>query len=239
MSWTRCSAVSVKPISTICVVTEGHIRELTLLSSINLLSDFEAYSEWSNLSEGFDHAINNETILLDRFFPPADMCNNLVEGIRNGTASIVSDESFERNSPIGPAGTSAVILAPSTSCHQQHWAREDNWVTGLVESQSPYRSELAGVIAGLTIIDILVCHHNITEGGVTLALDGLTAMEECAGDWPLSINQKCFDYLQIIRAWIKLSPLTITFRHVKGHQTDFVSYEELDWWGKCNEDVDN
>ena len=58
-------------------------------------------------------------------------------------------------------------------------------------------------------------------------------MQECAGDWPLSIDQKCFDYLQIIWAWIKLSPLTITFRHVKGHQTDRVSYDELDWWANA------
>ena len=63
-------------------------------------------------------------------------------------------------------------------------------------------------------------------------------MDQCAGDWPLSIDQKCFDYLQVIRAWTKLSPLTFTFRHVKGHQTDHVSYSELDWWGKRNEDVD-
>ena len=166
------------------------------------------------------------------------MCINLVEGIRNGTASIVSDGFFEQNSPIGQAGTSAVILAPSTTSQPQHWARGENWVTGPEESQSAYRSELAGVIAGLTVVDILVRHNNITEGGVTLALDGLTAMQESAGDWPLSIDQKCFDYLQIIRAWIKLSPLTITFRHVKGHQTRLVPYAELDWWGQRNEDVD-
>ena len=131
-----------------------------------------------------------------------------------------------------------MILAPSTTSQPQHWARGENWVTGPEESQSVYRSELAGVIAGLTIIDILVRHHNITNSGVTLALDGLTAMQEYTGYWPLSINQKCFDYLQIIRAWIKMSPLIITFRHVKGHQTDFVSYSELDWWGQRNEDVD-
>ena len=111
-------------------------------------------------------------------------------------------------------------------------------VTGPDESQSASRNELADVIAGLTVIDILVQHHNITNGGVTLALDGLTAMQECAGDWPLSIDQKYFDYLQIFRAWVKMSPLTIMFRHVKGHQTDFVSYSELDWWGQRNEDVD-
>ena len=116
------------------------------------------------------------------------MCNNLVEGIRNGTASIVSDGSFKQNSSIGQARTSAVILAPSTTFQPQHWARGEKWVTGPEESQSAYRSKLAGVIAGLTIIDILVRHHNITNGGVTLQLDGEKAMQEFAGDWPLSIN---------------------------------------------------
>ena len=47
-----------------------------------------------------------------------------------------------------------------------------NWVTVPEEAQSAYRSKLAGVIVGLTIVDILVRHHNITKGAVTLALDG-------------------------------------------------------------------
>ena len=63
-------------------------------------------------------------------------------------------------------------------------------------------------------------------------------MQEAGGDWPLSLDQKCFDYLQIIQAWIKLSPITFTFRHVKGHQTDEVAYNQLDWWGQRNKDVD-
>ena len=40
------------------------------------------------------------------------------------------------------------------------------------------------------------------------------------------------------QAWIKLSPLTFTFQHVKGHQTDKVAYSQLDWWGKHNETID-
>ena len=148
--------VSIVPLTSICVTTEGNNRDFVVLSPVNSLSDFEANSEWSNISEGFDYALKDETILLDRFFPPDDMCNSLVEGIRNGTASVVSDGSFEPNSAIGQAGTSAVILAPSTTCQPKHWAKGENWVTGPEEAQSAYRSELAGVIAGLTIIDILV-----------------------------------------------------------------------------------
>ena len=176
--------------------------------------------------------------MLDTCVLPEDNCQALSAGIRNGTASIVSGGSFNPASPIGPVGTLAVMLAPSTECPKRHWAKGCNWVNGPISSQSAYRSELTGVIALLTIIDILVRHHSITEGAVTIALDGKTAMEEASGDWPLRINQKCFDYLQIIRACIKLSPLSFTFRHVKGHQTKEVDYNQLDWWGQRNEDVD-
>ena len=105
-----------------------------------------------------------------------------------------------------------MIMAPSTDQRdKQHWVKGWNWVTGPPSSQSAYRSELAGVIASLTMLDIIVRQNNITEGEVTIALDGLTAMQQAGGDWPLSLNQECFDNLQIIRAWIKLSPLNFTF----------------------------
>ena len=39
-------------------------------------------------------------------------------------------------------------------------------MTGSGEDQSAYRSELAGVIAALTILDVLVRHYNITAGSV-------------------------------------------------------------------------
>ena len=61
---------------------------------------------------------------------------------------------------------------------------------------------------------------------------------QSGGDWPLSVDQPSFDYLQVIQAWIKLSPLQFNFQYVKGHQTDLVRYDQLDWWGQRNEDVD-
>ena len=73
-------------------------------------------------------------------------------------------------------------------------------MTGPASSQLAYCSKLTGVLVSLTIIDVIVCHHSITEGAVTIALDGKTAIKEAGGDWPLSLDQKCFDYQQIIRA---------------------------------------
>ena len=53
-------------------------------------------------------------MFLNKFVLSEDMCQALVEIIRNGATNIVSNGSFNTISPIGPAGTSAVILAPST-----------------------------------------------------------------------------------------------------------------------------
>ena len=64
--------------------------KFTFLLPLNSLSDFKDESTWSILSEGFDNAINDLTILLDEFVLPEDTCINLVEGIQNGTTSIVS-----------------------------------------------------------------------------------------------------------------------------------------------------
>ena len=128
---------------------------------------------------------------------PEDTCNSLVEGIRNGTASIVSDRSFEQNSSIGQAETSTVILAPSTTSQPKHWAKREILVTSPEESQSAYSSELAGVIAGLTIVDILVHHHHIATDGwtyccVPLLLYELGRNHTLRHDW----YKRCIERIQ-------------------------------------------
>ena len=123
---------------------------------MNSLSYLEDKSAWSTLSEGFDTAINTPTILLKMYIFQADHCNDPVEGIWLGTASIVLDGSYDHASSIGPAGFSAVILAPSTQYQKTCWTKVCNLVTGPESSQCDYGSELAVVISFLTILDILV-----------------------------------------------------------------------------------
>ena len=74
---------------------------------------YEQSSEWNSIEESLKAAINDPSILLDKFSISEERCNNLAKGINEGTASVVSDGSFKRESPIGPAGTSAVILSPT------------------------------------------------------------------------------------------------------------------------------
>ena len=138
---------------------EAEVTSFIVCPTSNRVSDFEDASVWTSLSDGIDTAVEDPTTLLDQFHLPTDNCLALVAGIAAGTVSIVSDGSFNPESLIGPAGTSAVVLAPSTKCSAKFYAKGNNWFTGSREDQSAYRSELAGEITALTMLDILVRHH--------------------------------------------------------------------------------
>ena len=73
-----------------------------------------------------DSAVEDPTILLDKYQLPSDEYRALVDGIVAGTASIVSNGSFNPESLTGPAGTSAVVLAPSTKCSAKLYAKGNN-----------------------------------------------------------------------------------------------------------------
>ena len=120
---------------------EGPVAAFALHPPVNTLLDFEDETEWSTLSEGFDNAITDPTILLDKFILPEDGCTDLVDGIRLGTVCVASDGSFDAALPIGPAGSSAVILASSIACYKKVWTKGCNWVTGPKSALSAYRSE--------------------------------------------------------------------------------------------------
>ena len=91
-----------------------------------------------------------------------------------------------------------------------------------------------GILASTAVI---IKHYQITKGRLTIAFDGQSALNEAAGEWPLSIDQPCFDLLQEIRNRVKSLPIDITWRWVEGHQKE-KGRRHLDWWGKRNEDVD-
>jgi hypothetical protein len=89
-----------------------------------------------------------------------------------------------------------ICIAPYANNKEEQCVMGYNWVTGTKEDQSSYRSEAAGVNGALAVLDMLVKHYHIESGSVTIALDGLLALQQCAGDWPLSIvDQSCFDVL--------------------------------------------
>jgi hypothetical protein len=82
----------------------------------------------------------------------------IVKGIKDGTARIVSDGTYEKDTPIGPSGTSAFRIALYNNKEDQ-CITGYNWVTGTKGDQSSYRSEAAGVSGALAVLDVLVKHY--------------------------------------------------------------------------------
>ena len=64
---------SVTPVATSFAI-EGAVVDFDILPPSNPLSEFENDYAWSNLREGFDKAIKDPTILLDKFVLPEDNC---------------------------------------------------------------------------------------------------------------------------------------------------------------------
>ena len=62
-----------------------------------------------------------------------------------------------------------------------------------------YRSELGRFIAGLTIIDTVVRYENILAGAVDIALDNNSVIDESKSDSLISINNKSFNFIQVIK----------------------------------------
>ena len=86
-------------------------------------SVFDNNDDWDSLEEDLDAAVLDDTIFLDKYYIPSDNCEALVAGIVAGMACIVSNRSFETDLSVGPAGTLAVVLAPSITCATDIFAK--------------------------------------------------------------------------------------------------------------------
>ena len=98
-----------------------------------------------------------------------DEGQDLAHGITDGTATAISDGSFKKG-----YGTSCSILRGSTITTR---IISINTVPGPTDSQSAYRSELAGISGSLLIIQAICNMHHIQNGCITIGLDGQSAMK--------------------------------------------------------------
>jgi hypothetical protein len=89
-------------------------------------------------------------------------------------------------------------------------------VPGWEDDQSPYRSELTGIVGNLTLL-LAVCYSfDIQSGSVTMALDGDSAMKQAMRQVdttiPLKVDQSHFDLLQVCRSILKRLPIEVKWR---------------------------
>lgn len=80
-----------------------------------------------------------------------------------------------------------MVLTPSTNCETKLYAKGSNWVTELKINQSAYYSKLSCVIAVLTISNVLVRHHDLISGLITIAIDCVPALNQSGEYWSLSV----------------------------------------------------
>jgi len=159
-------------------------------------------------------------------------CSELVAGIKaglKGTIMAISDGSFKDT-----YGTAAWTIGVTD---------EDQYISGKVicpgdgTDHSSYRSELTGLYVILTITNQLCEYYDIQEGAIEIGCDGLSALQTSFDYGPhLSSDISNYDLIGAIYHMRKMSKVSWTYRHVKGHQDKTSS--DLDEWATQNVRMD-
>ena len=84
----------------------------------------------------------------------------------------------------------------------------------------------------------IVKQFGILTGGITIALDGESALDEACGDWHPTIDQASCDLLQEIQNRVKALPIEVKWRWVECRQKE-KGIRNLDRWARRNAEVDN
>jgi hypothetical protein len=95
-------------------------------------------------------------------------------------------------------GASAWVLEGASNRNR---IRGYNQVPGATTDQSPYRSELAGLLGTVTMITEIYKFHHLTEGQITVACDNI------------SVLNLAFDTTQIITSKHPDHDLLFAIRH--------------------------
>ena len=155
--------------------------------------------------------------------------------IKEGKAIAVSDGSQDTG-----YATSGFTLTP----RKKKWLKDcpsikgSNSVPGNCSDLDSYRAELGGVM-GIVVTLAMICRiHSITSGSLQLGLDGKSALDAVFALEDPHSEDPSADIIIDIRRKIKALPITVTGKHIKGHQDDDLSYSQLDRWGQLNVDMD-
>ena len=162
--------------------------------------------------------------------------NYFIDNIKNSKGNIVTDGSYKE-------GRSAAATVFQHNKTLKIPKDPTNYISvtvpGPKREQSSYRGELGGILTGIAITNRLLKKHNITGGECTLVCDNKGALAASFGWKTPTPDWTCFDIISLIRNEIKISPITWKGTHVKGHQDDNNTYEELDVNSQANIIADN
>lgn len=155
----------------------------------------------------------------------------IAQQMRDGQSIMVaSDGSFH---PEHKVGTSSWVITSETDTSRQ--MHGDNVMPGAKCFHCPHRSELGGLIGAVKHINDMCKRHNIVEGNVEIACDGLDACKVATRyEWTHATNMGHYDLASCLYQLLRQSKLSWTFRHARGYQDKIKSIDEMDIWEKLN-----
>jgi hypothetical protein len=163
---------------------------MTLQEAVNVLPESEKWAvESCNIPDNVDFVI--------------------AQAIRNGIAVAASDGSYDEATGIATSGYQ--LCAATTELQFDNSITGANQSPGEAEDQSSYRSELAGILGVLVMVQSLCTLYEIQEGAIEVALDNKSAAEQSAGDWLLRPRQRDYDMLLDIRSRLQELPIQVNF----------------------------
>ena len=101
-------------------------------------------------------------------------------------------------------------------------------VPGHRDEQSSYRGELGGILSGLAYANKIFQQSGTTSGEHVFGCDKKGALDTSFGWKTPNPNWTCFDLL-VSEIWhqLRLSPVTWKKKHIRGHQEDNTTFEQL------------
>jgi hypothetical protein len=155
---------------------------------------------------------------------------DLVDAIKEGRDIAISDRSHKNK-----WGTASWQIMSDTN-------EDEQWTVlhvtpGIKDGQSAFRSEIGGICAKEVAIEILCKFFHISNGSVSFGSDCEPALY-----YIFDRNQKAtatknsFDLIMETRKVLDRLPISFSHRHVPAHQD--ISRDEMDIWGRANDDCD-
>lgn len=160
--------------------------------------------------------------------------NNFISALQEGKAKAVCDGSYFPEEQVGAA---AWVFEEDITDTSISGAMP---VVGQKEEQNPCRSETMGIYCVLLHLLQICQQHRISKGNITIYCDGLSAIQQLQYYSPDNFSTgKNFNIYNAIVETRKMLPISIEYKHIKGHQDKGTAYSSLSRIAQLNVLVDH
>jgi hypothetical protein len=149
----------------------------------------------------------------------------ITEDLQNGCALAVSDGSYK-----DWKGTAAIVVEGKKFRHRITSVVR---VPGHNDVQCAYRSEAAGILAAVQMVEAITKYSNLEKGAERMCRDGQSALRQLFSK-AVNVSIAHFDIINTTQAILRQSVLKWSILHVRGHQTVFPLEQEA----SLNEEMD-